>query len=294
MPDDRVRLRSIFDSVADDYQQARPDYPAELYDSVVQQAGIRPGDRLLEVGCATGKATLPLARRGFLITCLEIGPALAAAARQNLAGFARVDVIQADFETWRPARAPAFDLVFAATAWHWIDPAVKYRRAWEHLRPGGHLAVWDAVHVAPAGGDTFFDDLQEVYDEIGEGRPSGAAIPRPDELPDGIAEAGASGSSAMSPSAASTGRSATRRTGTSACSTRSPATSTWPPGSATACTARSAAAWPTARTGGCAGTGARSCEWPADATTQRRCRARQAPTRTRLNGAVPRTVTASG
>lgn len=30
--------------------------------------------------------------------------------------------------------------------------------------PGGHLAIWTAVHVVPAGGDSFFDDLQDVYD----------------------------------------------------------------------------------------------------------------------------------
>jgi SAM-dependent methyltransferase len=193
MADGRERLRDTFDSVAQNYQQARPDYPDELYDALIQQAGLQPGDRLLEIGCATGKATLPLARRGFRITGLEIGAALASAARQNLAAFATVEIIQADFETWRPAPAPAFDLVFAATAWHWIDPALRYQRASEHLRPGGHLAIWTAVHVLPAGGDTFFDDLQDVYDEIGEGLPPGTTIPRPEELPDGTAEIEASG-----------------------------------------------------------------------------------------------------
>jgi SAM-dependent methyltransferase len=193
VPGDRERLRATFDAAAQDYQQARPDYPDELYGSLIRQSGIRPGDRLLEIGCATGKATRPLARRGFLITCVEIGPALAAAARQELAPFAGVDVVHADFETWQPEPAQAFDLVFAATAWHWLDPALKYRRAWRLLRPAGHLAVWEAIHVVPAGGDTFFGDLQEVYDAIGEGLPPGTALPRPDELPGQAAEIEASG-----------------------------------------------------------------------------------------------------
>jgi hypothetical protein len=47
--------------------------------------------------------------------------------------------------------------------------------------------------VVPAGGDTFFDDLQDVYDEIGEGMPPGITMPRPEELPDGTAEIEASG-----------------------------------------------------------------------------------------------------
>lgn len=190
---DRDRLRATFDSAARLYQQARPDYPAELYDELVRLAGLRPGDRLLEVGCATGKATIPLARRGFHITCVEIGTGLAAEARRHLAAFSRVQVIQAAFETWRPGEAAVFDLVFAATAWHWIDPAVKYRRAWELLRPGGHLAFWSAAHVFPAGGDSFFRDIQDVYDEIGEGLPPGAAWPRPGELASDQAEIEASG-----------------------------------------------------------------------------------------------------
>src|SRR5215467_5043223 len=185
---DRLSLRTTFDSAADLYQQSRPEYPEALYDDLAEVTGIRPGDRLLEIGCATGKATIPLARRGFRITCVEIGAALAAAARQNLAGLHGVQVIEGSFETWPPPAEGGFDVVFAATAWHWVDPAVKYRRAWEVLRPGGHLAVWDATHVFPAGGDPFFSEIQDVYDEIGEGLPPDAPRPRPGELPDSAAE----------------------------------------------------------------------------------------------------------
>jgi 16S rRNA A1518/A1519 N6-dimethyltransferase RsmA/KsgA/DIM1 with predicted DNA glycosylase/AP lyase activity len=98
---DRDRLKITFDSAARLYQRARPDYPEELYDELVHLADLRSGDRLLEIGCATGKATAPLARRGFRITCVEIGPELAAEARRNLASFPDVDLIEAAFETWR-------------------------------------------------------------------------------------------------------------------------------------------------------------------------------------------------
>lgn len=193
MTTDRDRLKVTFDSAASLYQRARPEYPEELYDELVRLAHLRPGDRLLEIGPATGKATLPLARRGFSVTSVEIGTQLAAAARQNLAGFGGVDVIEAAFETWRPPGATLFDLVFAATAWHWIDPAVRYRKAWELLRPGGHLAFWSATHVFPEGGDPIFRELQDVYDEISEGLPADVPWPRPGELPDQAAEIETSG-----------------------------------------------------------------------------------------------------
>ena len=188
---ERVRLRQTFNQAAASYQRARPDYPAALFDDLIEAAGLAPGDRLLEVGCATGKATVPLARRGFRVTCVELGPELAAAARRNLAGLG-AEVIQGRFEDWHdPGRR--FDLVFAATAWNWIDPARRYALAWRALRPGGHLAFWDALHVLPDDGDPFFREIQDVYDEIGEGLPPGSTWPRPGELPDQAAEINASG-----------------------------------------------------------------------------------------------------
>ena len=186
---ERERLRLTFDAVAGGYQEARPEYPDALFDTLIALTGIDPEvDALCEVGSASGKATLPLARRGFAITCVELGSALAAEARRNLAGFERVTVVNADFERWEPDRASrdrsgaGFGLVFAATAWHWIDPAVKYAKAAALLRPGGHLAFWEAVHVTPAGGDPFFAEIQGVYDEIGEGTPPDHVFQTPETL----------------------------------------------------------------------------------------------------------------
>ena len=187
---ERERLRETFDRVAESYHRVRPGYPEALFDDLTVLAGLVPGDRLLEVGCGTGMATLPLARRGFRITCVELGAGLAAAARRNLAGF-DAQIVQRSLEDWRP-RQPV-SLVYAATAWHWVDPAVRYQRAWAALRPGGHLALWASEHVFPDGGDPFFREIQDVYDEIGEGLPPGVTWPRPGELPDERADIEASG-----------------------------------------------------------------------------------------------------
>ena len=190
-------MRETFNQAAGLYQRARPEYPDELFDDLVAAAGLEAGARLLEVGCATGKATVPLARRGFRVTCVELGPELAAAARRNLAGLG-AEVGEDDFEDWPPpgaggAGGELFDLVYAATAWLWIDPARRYELAWRVLRPGGHLAFWNASHVLPDGGDPFFDELQEVYEEIGEGLPPGAVRPLPGKVTDYSAEIEASG-----------------------------------------------------------------------------------------------------
>jgi SAM-dependent methyltransferase len=184
--DDRERLRSTFDQAAQLYQDARPEYPDELFNRLMDVTGMQPGDHVLEVGAGPGKATLPLARRGLRLTAIEPGPALAAQARKNLSGYP-VDVVSTRFEDWTGPPGE-FAAVVAATAWHWVDPRLRYRCAARALRPGGHLVIWGAQHVFPIGGDAFFAELQEVYDAIGESLPEEAPRPAPGELAEQTAE----------------------------------------------------------------------------------------------------------
>ncbi|MGW5000720.1 class I SAM-dependent methyltransferase [Streptomyces hydrogenans] len=171
----RVRLSQTFDEDAELYDRTRPGYPTELYDDLAELAGARPGSRVLEVGCGTGQATVPLAERGCRITAVEAGPRMAAVARRNLDGAAGVEIVTADFETW-PLPEEAFDVVFAATAFHWIDPAVRAAKAAEALRPGGALAVVRTQHVR-GGTEEFFIEVQRCYERFDPDTPPGSRPP---------------------------------------------------------------------------------------------------------------------
>src|SRR6266536_5249299 len=151
--DDRARLRETFDEAAERYDRARPGYPPVVFDDLDDLAGIGPGCRMLEIGCGTGQATVPLADRGCQIVAVELGPGLASVARRNLARFPLVQVVVTAFEDW-PLPPEPFDVVVAATAFHWIDPAVRVSKVADALRPGGALAVVSTHHVA--GGDQGF------------------------------------------------------------------------------------------------------------------------------------------
>jgi len=184
-------LRRTFESAANLYDAARPSYPEELFDDLVELAALQRGDRLLEIGCATGKATRPLLERGLSVVCVELGAQLAERARANLAGLP-VEIHVGPFETWE-GTAGEFDLVFAATAWHWLDPELRYRKARGLLRQGGHLAFWNALHAFPRDFDPFFAEIQEVYDAIGESFEGEFPPVSPEEVPDDVAEIEASG-----------------------------------------------------------------------------------------------------
>jgi SAM-dependent methyltransferase len=157
----REQLRAVFDQAAELYDRARPGYPAQLVEELVQFAGIEAASRVLEVGCGTGQLTVPLAERGCQIVALDLGPNLAALARRNLARHPAARVIVAVFEDW-PLPTEPFDAVVSATAFHWLDPAVRVSKAANALRPGGTLATIATHHVA-GGDEDFFLEAQDCY-----------------------------------------------------------------------------------------------------------------------------------
>jgi hypothetical protein len=95
-----------------------------------------------------------------------------------------VTVVNAPFETWEPERTD-FDAVAAFTAFHWIDPDVRYAKPARLLGAEGSLAVVATKHVLPADGDRFFVDVQQDYIALRAAPDwAGGPPPRPDTVPD--------------------------------------------------------------------------------------------------------------
>ncbi|HTU87847.1 MAG TPA: class I SAM-dependent methyltransferase [Solirubrobacteraceae bacterium] len=154
------KRRLSFGGVAELYDRSRPSYPAPLVDDVVEFARAASGDRVLEVGAGTGKATVLFAQRGLSVVGLEPSAEMAAVARRNCAAYENVTIVRAEFERWRPDGHP-FRLLFSAQAWHWIAPDVRYHAARAVLEPGGALALfWNAPDWACT---ELRDELAHVY-----------------------------------------------------------------------------------------------------------------------------------
>ncbi len=137
----REERRKTFDEVAELYDRYRPKYPEQLVDDVVWLSGLSPGGRILEIGCGTGQATAPFARRGYAMTCLEPGPRLTEIARRNLAAFPEVRIEACTFEEWELAPSD-FALVIAAQSFHFVDPVVGLPKVARCLGDRGAVAVF--------------------------------------------------------------------------------------------------------------------------------------------------------
>jgi ubiquinone/menaquinone biosynthesis C-methylase UbiE len=137
--DERRRQRALFDGVAELYDESRRGYPTEIVELMIATAGLRPGSRVLEVGCGTAQLTEALSRHDFAVTAIDLGPSMIAVARRRLAR-SSVAFHVVSFEHF-DAPDGSFDLVVSATAFHWIDPEVKFTKAARLLRPDGWLAL---------------------------------------------------------------------------------------------------------------------------------------------------------
>ncbi|HEV3173432.1 MAG TPA: class I SAM-dependent methyltransferase [Actinocrinis sp.] len=134
--------RSKFDTVAELYAAGRPDYPAELYDTLEAILG-RPlaGAHAVDLGAGTGIASRQLAARGARVTALELSGPMIAQLTADSAGSAGVRPVQGS-ATAIPLRDSCADLVTCAQAWHWIDPALGIPEFLRVLRPGGVFGAW--------------------------------------------------------------------------------------------------------------------------------------------------------
>ncbi len=181
MPDGTLERSygKVFDEVADEYDRHRPAYPEALLDHICEVTALSAGDRVLEIGCGTGQLTRDLLARGLRVTAIEPGDRLVALARENLGGSGEVEFVNALLEDASLPRE-CFHAVFSASAMHWIDPDLGWRKAADALVPGGTLAL---VQYFGLNDPRSADDQQALLKVIAKIAPQFAASwPRYREL----------------------------------------------------------------------------------------------------------------
>jgi protein-L-isoaspartate(D-aspartate) O-methyltransferase len=135
--------------VAIDQERTLNNGQPSLLATWMQWLEIRPGDRIVHIGCGTGYFSAILsaiAAPTGSVTAIEVDPVLAARARENLVGYPRVVVIEGDATT---LSAPADVIMVNAGATHaqpaWLDA----------LEEGGRLLLpltFDAIPNTPGKG----------------------------------------------------------------------------------------------------------------------------------------------
>lgn len=177
----RRDLGRVFNQVPELYDRVRPGYPDDLFADLAAITGIDERSSVLEVGCGTGQATRSLAALGCAVTAIEPGADMAALARQRLATFGTVKVETSTFEEWDD-RGRRFDVLVAASAWHWVDPPIGWRRAHDVLYPAGWMALLGNVVVRRPGEPEVYAETADLHERFYPTNPDWGHPPLEDDV----------------------------------------------------------------------------------------------------------------
>lgn len=155
--------RTHFDDIVTNYDRMRPEYPHELFEDILSYSGLKYGGNALEIGAGTGKATIPFLNKGFHITAVEIGEKMAGYLSKKLENHQNFNVIVTSFEDVE-LKSNTFDLIYAATAFHWVNADIGCPKAYELLKENGTIALFRYSALA-AHGEAIFDEIQTIYEK---------------------------------------------------------------------------------------------------------------------------------
>lgn len=132
-----------FSDRVDNYVKYRPSYPQAIVAYLRETIHLNRKSAIADIGSGTGIFTEILLKHGFTVTGVEPNEAMRQAGENYLSHFHHF--------TSRDGRAEAtglpdhsIDLVTAAQAFHWMEPAATRKELFRILKPGGHvLLVWN-------------------------------------------------------------------------------------------------------------------------------------------------------
>jgi len=155
-------LEWTFDTVASVYEKMRPGYAADLYRTIFAYAPICEDSRVVEVGTGGGQATAPFLQTGCTLTAVECGERFSALLKDKFRDFPKFSVITGKFEE-TVFGDQSYDLVFSASAFHWIPEKEGYEKVYAMLKKGGAFARFANHPYQAKDNPVLFEEIQNAY-----------------------------------------------------------------------------------------------------------------------------------
>lgn len=157
-------LEWTFDTVASTYEKLRPGYVEELYQALFHYIPINEHSNVVEIGSGGGQATAPILKTGCQLTAVEYGKQFSALLKNKFKEYPKFSVITGKFED-TVFEDNAFDLVFSASAFHWVPEKIGYEKVFSMLKSGGAFARFANHPYRDKGNPTLSQEMDEIYDQ---------------------------------------------------------------------------------------------------------------------------------
>ena len=151
-----------FDTVANTYEKLRPGYTKELYDTLFSYLPLCEGSKAVEVGIGGGQATKPVLDTGCSVMAVEPGKNFCQLCLKKFAAYPSFSVLNGKFEEIELAQ-DTYDLVYSASAFHWVPEEAGYKKVFDILKKGGAFARFANHPFKDKSRPGMHEALQEVY-----------------------------------------------------------------------------------------------------------------------------------
>lgn len=152
--------RTHFDEIVVNYDKARWYYPDELFTDIIKYSGAE-NKKALEIGAGTGIATTPFLNAGYDVTAVEISENMAEFIKDKFKKYKNFNILISPFED-AALEDGSYNLVYAASAFHWVDAEIGCPKVFRLLKNGGTFALF-RNNAVPFDGDELYEDIQAVY-----------------------------------------------------------------------------------------------------------------------------------
>ncbi|MDE7185855.1 MAG: class I SAM-dependent methyltransferase [Lachnospiraceae bacterium] len=156
-------LEWTFDTAVQQYEKMRPEYVSELYKDIFRYKQLDQTSHAIEGGIGGGEATLPILKTGCSVTAVEYGKNFSDLCRYKFREFPGFSVVTSKFEDFS-YESNSCDLIYSATAFHWIPEETGYQKVFSLLKSGGAFARFANHPYKDKGREALHQALQKVYD----------------------------------------------------------------------------------------------------------------------------------
>ena len=145
---DDLRPKERFSGLADIYAKARPDYPDQAIDFILEHCQLKPGALLVDIGCGTGIASRAFSRRGLQVIGVEPNEDMRKQAQlANSGQDLQSPIYQAGSAEHAGLESQLAEAIVCAQAFHWFDAEKALAEFARILKPGGWIIlIWNLLN----------------------------------------------------------------------------------------------------------------------------------------------------